>query len=363
MQVSVVHPQELGPRELAAWRAMQRSSRELLNPFLAPGFTLATGMVRSTTRVALLEEGADLVGFFPFDEGRLHVGRPIAPGVSDSQGVIHAPGFEWSVEDLLKKCRLDVWEFDHLIAEQLTAGNHKVARKRSPIIDVSGGYEKYAVERQQRSTKIFKSTLYKQRKLARDLGAVRFEFEVRNQEELRTLIRWKSAQFRRTGFRDPFSVRWIAALVWHLFETRDEGCSGILSVLYSSERMVAAHFGLRSESSLSCWFPVYDVNLARYSPGLSLHLKMVEAAAAAGLRHLDLGKGEEEYKQWLKTDDLTVGEGWIDRPSIVAVVRKVQRAPRRFASDLVLRHPGLRRVARKVRKQIRKHAGIVRSRK
>jgi CelD/BcsL family acetyltransferase involved in cellulose biosynthesis len=97
---------------------------------------------------------------------------------------------------------------------------------------------------------------------------------------------------------------------------------------------------------LSSWFPAYDMRFARYSPGLSLHFKMAEAAAAAGVRYLELGKGDERYKQSLKSGDLWVGEGWVDRPSAAAAVRRVTRAPRRRGVDFILRHPALRQKAR-----------------
>jgi CelD/BcsL family acetyltransferase involved in cellulose biosynthesis len=72
-------------------------------------------------------------------------------------------------------------------------------------------------------------------------------------------------------------------------------------VLSAGGRPVAIHFGLRSAATLACWFPSYDVALAKYSPGLMLHLFMVEAAATAGVHRLDLGKGDEEYKTVLGT--------------------------------------------------------------
>jgi CelD/BcsL family acetyltransferase involved in cellulose biosynthesis len=352
MNVSIVRPHDLGAPELATWRTMQRSSPELTNAFLSPAFTLAAGRIRPGARVAVLEEGRDVVGFFPFEQGRFRVGKPIAAGVSDSQGVIHAPGLEWNAQDLLRGCRLDVLEFDHLIASQMTRAGKHITRRSAPIIDVSRGYEWYVTERQRASKKIFKSTLYKQRKLERDVGELRFEFDNRDPQVLRVLMRWKSAQYRRTGRRDRFAIGWIGRLVWDLFETRSEGCAGTLSVLYSDERIVAAHFGLRSDFVLSCWFPAYDVSLARYSPGLSLHLRMAEAAATTGVRCLDLGKGGEEYKESLKTRDLPVGEGWIERPSAVALTRNIQRTPRRFAYHLLSRHPVLRHAARRALKQV-----------
>jgi len=323
-----------------------------MNAFLSPDFTLAAGRVRPGARVAVLEDGGEIVGFFPFERGRFRIGRPIATGVSDCQGVIHAPGFRWSTQDLLRGCDLDVWEFDHLLGSQAAWAGQHIAGRAAPLIDVSRGYELYIAERQRASKKIVKSTLYKQRKLDRDLGPTRFEFDVQDAQALRLLMKWKSAQYRRTGRRDRFAIGWIQRLVMDLFEARSAGCIGTLSVLYSDDRVVAAHFGLRSHFTLSCWFPAYDVGLAKYSPGLSLHLRMAEAAPAAGVRFLELGKGDEEYKESLKTGDVSVGEGWMERPSVIAVARRVQRSPRRFAFMFVSRHPRLRTGARNVLKRV-----------
>ena len=352
MKASVVRPQDLGAAELAAWRAMQRASPELVNPFLSPGFALAVGRLRPRARVAVLQDGQDVVGFFPFEQGPFRTGRPIGAGVSDSQGVVHVPGLEWSALELLRCCQLDVWEFDHLIADQIEPAARNVARRSSPIMDVSNGYDAYVAERQRTSKKVIKSTLYKGRKLERDLGATRFAYDADDPQALTALMRWKSDQYRRTGRRDRFAVDWIERLVWDLFETGSNGCTGTLSALYSGERMLAAHFGLRSDGCLACWFPAYDQSLARYSPGLLLHLRMADAAATAGLRYLDLGKGDEAYKQSLKTGDLTVGEGWIRRPSVGAVVQTVRRTPGRSASNFILSHPRLRQAARRTLKQV-----------
>jgi CelD/BcsL family acetyltransferase involved in cellulose biosynthesis len=141
-------------------------------------------------------------------------------------------------------------------------------------------------------------------------------------------------------------------LVRDLLETRAPGCSGTLSVLSAGGRPVAIHFGLRSAATLACWFPSYDVALAKYSPGLMLHLFMAEAAATAGLRRLDLGKGDDEYKTVLGNQQLTVAEGCVERPSAVAVARRLQRAPRRYATDFVLGRPALRGTARQLLRRV-----------
>jgi CelD/BcsL family acetyltransferase involved in cellulose biosynthesis len=346
MNVSVISPHELGASEIDAWRAMQRSTPALENPFLSPGFTLAAARIRPETRVAVLEDARQILGFFPFERTRHRIARPVAPGVSDRQGIVHVPSFEPDPVELLHKCNVDVWEFDHLLAAQIPAGQPSVRRRDSPIIDVSRGYETYAQQQRMRSKRTFSLTEYKQRKLGRDFGSVRLEFDAHDPQALRLLLRWKSAQYRRTGRRDRFAVGWIERLVWDLFERDHRGCNGTLTVLYVAERVVAAHFGLMSENSLSCWFPAYDLSLGKYSPGLVMFLMMADAAARADLHHLDLGKGDEPYKQSLKTGELAVAEGAAYRPSVAAVAHGVRRMPVRYVSDFVLSHGRLRRLAR-----------------
>ena len=75
--------------------------------------------------------------------------------------------------------------------------------------------------------------------------------------------------------------------------------------------------------------------------------RIAEAAAASGLFRIDLGKGHEKYKEQFKNRDIAVAEGWVDRPTPAAVLRRVQRMPRRFLVDFVLSRPALRRGARR----------------
>lgn len=163
----------------------------------------------------------------------------------------------------------------------------------------------------------------------------------RDPEALRTLMDWKSAQYRRTGRSDRFAHPWITHLVQQLFHTRSEQFAGILSVLYADGRPVAGHFGLRSGRVLACWFPAYDPAFSKYSPGLILHLRMAEAAAADGIAYLDLGRGQKEYKDSLKTRELAVSEGWVTRRHPIAIGHRARRAPVRALRNAVLARPEL----------------------
>ncbi|MBD0708629.1 MULTISPECIES: GNAT family N-acetyltransferase [unclassified Streptomyces] len=333
---------ELGTREVEAWRELRVKSGAPANPFMEPEFTQAVAAVRPRSRVAVWWEDGEPVGFFPYEKGPLGQGRAIGHGVSDCQGAVLRPGLHPAAQVLLRQCGLASWEFDNLESGQRVFEGAAVGEFASPVIDVGEGYQAYEALLRVQSPKFLRTTLAKERRLARGAhGDLRFVFDERDPAALRTLMRWKSAQYRRTGRRDRFAQEWITTLVHRLHALRAPGCSGVLSVLYAGDRPVAAHFGLRSATVLSCWFPAYDPEFAKYSPGLVLHLRMAEAAAAAGIGMLDLGRGSAEYKDALKTGELTVYEGAVVRPGPRASLHWLRREPARRAHAYVRARPAL----------------------
>ncbi|MGW0828070.1 GNAT family N-acetyltransferase [Streptomyces sp. NPDC002845] len=356
MDISVYRPGELTAADRAAWTALQSKSPlgsgpEPANPFLAPEFTLAVGRCRRGVRIAVVREGGEPVAFFPFQRTASGVGRAIGLGVSDCQGVVHRPDFDWDARELLRACGLAVWEFDHLAQGQAPFEAHATGTFPSPVMDVDQGYEAYLKQLRARSPKFTRTTLAKERKLGRDAGEVRYVHDERDPAALRTLMDWKSAQYRRTGRSDRFAQAWITQLVRQLFHSRSESFAGLLSVLYADGKPVAAHFGLRSDRVLACWFPAYDPAYAKYSPGLVMHLRMAEAAASDGIAYLDLGRGQKDYKESLKTRELTVSEGWVTRRHPVALGHRARRAPVRALRNTVVARPELFEQADKILKK------------
>jgi CelD/BcsL family acetyltransferase involved in cellulose biosynthesis len=344
MRLDVVTPAELGPAELAAWRRLQSANPGLANPFLAPEYTCAVGRARPDARVAVLQDGQEIVGFFPFHRRRLGTGTPIA--LSHAQALVHAPGLSWDPQELLRACGLAVWEFDRLLADQAPFAPFHKYPVANPVMDLRDGYDAYLERRRQASERV-RVALRKGRKMGRELGELRFEFDARDREGLAQVLRWKSAHYRRTGRRDRFASRWLAGLVDDLYELRAPGCTGSMSLLWAGDRLVAGHFGLRSERVLVSCFPTYDVAVSRYSPGWSLFLGMAEGAAGRGVHMLELGKGDEDYKQSLKTSDLALAEGWVQRRSLKAAARAAVREPPRRAIRFILDHPEVRRATRR----------------
>ncbi|MGW1162993.1 GNAT family N-acetyltransferase [Streptomyces sp. NPDC002513] len=363
MDIRVYRPGDLSAADRAAWTAFQskahlNGSPGLANPFLSPEFALAVGRTRRGVRIAVMYEDGEPAAFFPFQRTAAGVGRAVGLGVSDCQGLVHRPGFGWDAHELLRACGLAVWEFDHLVEGQQPFEAEASGTFPSPVMDVDQGYESYLRRLREQSPKFTRTTLAKERKLGRDAGGVRYVHDERDPAALRTLMTWKSAQYRRTGRSDRFAHPWINGLVHQLFHTRSEPFAGILSVLYAQDRPVAAHFGLHTERVLACWFPAYDPEFAKYSPGLVLHLRMAEAAAADGIAYLDLGRGQKEYKDSLKTRELSVSEGWVTRRHPVALGHRARRAPVRALRNAVLSRPELFEPADRILKRM----GKIRSR-
>ncbi|MEU1531051.1 GNAT family N-acetyltransferase [Streptomyces fagopyri] len=363
MDIRVYRPGELSTADRAAWTALQskahlNGSPELANPFLSPEFTLAVGRCRRGVRIAVAREDGEPAAFFPFQRSTTGVGRAVGLGVSDCQGLVHRPGFTWDAQDLLRECGLAVWEFDHLAEGQRPFETGASGSFPSPVMDVDQGYETYLRQLRARSPKFTRTTLAKERRLGRDAGEVRYVHDERDPAALRTLMDWKSAQYRRTGRSDRFAHAWINHLALQLFHTRSESFAGILSVLYADGKPVAAHFGLRTERVLACWFPAYDPAFAKYSPGLIMHLRMAEAAAADGIAYLDLGRGQKEYKDSLKTRELSVSEGWVTRRHPVAVGHRARRAPVRALRNMVLSRPEFFEPADRILKRMGKIRSI-----
>jgi len=345
MKITVVHPSELGPAEVARWCELQEGLPALGSPFLSPGFTLAVAALQPRARVAVLTEGGRIVGFFPFERRGPRYGVPVAAGLTDSQGLVHAAGLQWDAQELLAACGLDVWEFDRLVDGQQPFAAYERLREPSPVIDLRDGAPAVLSRLRADSSRFSDKLPRQQRRLARELGPLRFEFGSRDPETLHTLMAWKSAQYQRTGRSDRFARPWIVRLLEDLQRTDRHGLSLVLSTLYAGDTPVAAHVGLRTGPVLAGWFPAYDARFGVYSPGMLHRLHLIEAAAAAGVTSIELGRGTKESKELFKSGDQVVAEGAVVRRPLGSAMYLVRRAPERRLRQAVLDDPRLYRAA------------------
>jgi len=336
-KVHVVQGACLSPRQLQAWDQIQQTVPGLESPYFRPEFTQQVAAVRDDVEVGILEEGNDICGFFPYQRGAWRVGYPVGGRLSDFQAVIALPHAVWDARELVQACGLRSWRFHHLLAAQQPFAPYQESTAVSPVMDLSEGFEAYCRRAQ---SSVIPQVQRKTRKLEREVGPLRFDFQSGEREALLTIRQWKSQQYRESEIVDPFTFDWITQLVEQIFERREPQFSGVLSTLHAGDRLVAAHFGMRSGSVLHWWFPAYDREFARYSPGSILLLEIARAAESQGIRRIDLGKGEETYKTWFSTGAIALASGIVGESPLVRALRHGWRrvrdsrwmSPARFAA-------------------------------
>lgn len=305
MTVRVIEGRCLRGAEVRAWAEIQAAQPEFANPYFCPEFTQAMACVRDDVCVAILEQRGEPVGFFPFHKLGDGAAEPIGGRLSDYEAVIVRAEIEWRVEDLFRAAGIRCWPFRHLLECQEQFRPYRTVGTRSFVLDLSSGFDAYAEELRARGSQ----AIGKIERLAGSLEALTLDLDSRSAEDLEWLIGCKSEQYRRSGRTDRFEIPWIREAIVTLHGTHCPRFSGMLSVLKAGGQIVAAHFGMRSQSVWHYWFPCYHVGFGRYSPGLILLLEMARAAPGMGFRSIDLGAGEADYKTRFSNASVPLARG------------------------------------------------------
>lgn len=344
MRFRVVKVSDLDAGLLARWKSLQSRDPALGSPFFAPEFTVAVGNARDDVEIALIEEGAAVVGILPFHCGLDRIGRAIGLHLSDFHGLIADPQLEIHVPDLLRACRLVAWDFDHLLAHQTAFSRYHRVTETSPFADVSNGFESYVAAKKTSGTQIFSQCGTKERRLSRDVGPLRFDVDSHARQDFETVLKWKSAQYNVSGVDDVLAADWIRRTLQNLAACRSAELTGCVSMLYAGDKPVAGHLGIASQGAWHYWFPAYDRDFAKYSTGLSLLVQMLKSAGAGRPSVIDFGKGDQRYKEQLKTGDRVIASGSVELAGPLRFRRTVRR--------LIAGVPGSRELRDFVKRQV-----------
>lgn len=348
MNIRVTKFETLTHDEIAIWSEIQRLETSLDSPYFRPEFTRAVAGVRNDVEVAVLEESGIPVGFLPFQRSSWNAGRPIGGGLSDFHGLVARSGITCDPLELLRACGLSTWHFSHLVAGQTWLAPYVRHVAHSPYICIPDGMDAYVQLRA--SGRCFMARYgQKKRKLAREIGPVQCEFHQPDPAILDMCIYWKREQYWRTSELDIFGFSWIRNLLTNLLEYVGEDFSAVVSVLRAGDRIAAIHFGMRSQGVFHSWFPTYNVELAKYSPGFLHWVELMKSAQAHGIRRIDLSKGQEGFKRRIQSGAARVAEGTVDAQIGTAVLRQVFLSARDRLRDSPLGAP-VRTPARIVRR-------------
>lgn len=315
------------------WRTLQDSNPELASPCFAPEFTQAVAAARSDVEIAVIEQVSEVAAIFPYQRRPGARGIPVGGIVSDYQGLICRPDFSCDPRELLKACGLISWDFDRLLATQESFKPFHKLCEPSALIDLSQGYESYVAQRRAAGTEQIKKCMNLMRRLELEIGPVNFIPHSPDTNTLLQVLRWKSNQYCKTGWRDLFALKWGRSLAERIHATQSESFAGMLSLLYAGDHLLAGHVGMRSRAVWHYWFPAYDPKFAKYSPGLLLLLRMAEHAPQIGLRTIDLGTGMTLYKRRLMNASVSVAEGSVERPSWLSLMRGMRRKAKQLVAS------------------------------
>jgi CelD/BcsL family acetyltransferase involved in cellulose biosynthesis len=338
MKVSLISGEELKGELIAKWEELRRSNPALGSPYFYVEFTQVVAAARKDTEVAVIEDNGRVAAFLPFHRmGR--AGKPVGSILCDYQGLICAPDFSIDAHKLLRSCRLDAYDFDHLVCSQARLASYQLAAEPSPQMDLTQGYEAYVRERRAAGSELITNLMRKTRKIEREVGPLRFVSHSDDRACFTEVIGWKSRQYLETGVADLFEMGWFRRVVEGVHRTQTPQFGGRLSLLYAGDRLVAGHMGMQAGPVWHYWFPAYDPVYAKYSPGLILLLKLAELAAGQGVRIIDLGKGMYTYKVQLMNASAELVVGSAELPSLLRLRRFCDRELRRLIKRTGLAKP------------------------
>jgi CelD/BcsL family acetyltransferase involved in cellulose biosynthesis len=336
LQVRVVKPTQLTPAELATWGEWQAAQPAYSSPYFRPEFTQAVDRVRDDVEVAVLSHAARTVGFFPFQRGKLNLGKPVGGKLCDFHGAIVEPGLNFDPAQVIGGAKLAAWDFEHVpaaLTPYLRYEQTTKPRERAPGLELRDGYAGWCELRREQGSQVVSKTMQKVRKLAREQGELTLELQTHSSEVMDKLLEWKSAQYLQTGLTDVFSFPWTRSLIEQLLAPQGAEFGGWMSVLRSGSRIVAITYSLRSRHVAHAWFTAYDRELSAYSPGLVHFLKLAEAWPQVGVTRFELGKGDERFKWNLATDSQEMIEGVVARRSLAVWLRSTYRATRTWVNE------------------------------
>jgi CelD/BcsL family acetyltransferase involved in cellulose biosynthesis len=312
----ILRPSELDAGLAEKWHEWRRVADVYQSPFFSMEFAQAVGEVRSDARVAIFGNPRQPTGLLPFQLFNRRTIVPIGGSYNDLHGVIgHVEGNN-DFSTLLRSLNTDRFRF-HAMVDNTTAsiGKHSYGSTSGFLADLSAhpnGYVAFLETTRQTICKQRKKT----RKMIKDLGPLRLEFDCRDSKVLDRVIDLKRAQYRRTHIFDLLSVPWAQQLIRVLHERHEGTCRGLLSVLYAGDSLVAGHYGLIEGSMMHYWFPVYDYRYHQYSPGTALFLSIAEEAARFGVKKIDFGYGEQPYKVKVTDTVYELPFGCVDRSTV-----------------------------------------------
>jgi CelD/BcsL family acetyltransferase involved in cellulose biosynthesis len=339
----VVTPSRLTAEEREIWRTICAGDPTLSGPFFSPVFAEAAERAGVDARVCIIEDDGRIAAFFPFQFANslsrwLGAGMRIGGEISDHFGMIAPPGFSISERELLRLCGLSSFYFTHLDEAQLRHGLHGERPEIGLLVRMERGGAARWEEICANDKMLAGDTKRKVRRITEKFGPLNFEFQIADPHPaLDRLIEIKRRQYARTNSGDSLGDAWKRRMLHDLADSQAPDCEGVLSVLSAGNEYLASHFGIRGRSDMHYWFPVYNIEHEKLSPGRLIYKYLVEAADAHGFKTLDNGAGDTRAKRDFSNASMTYYRGTWQRPGLKSLFTGAGMSARWRAQALLRR--------------------------
>jgi CelD/BcsL family acetyltransferase involved in cellulose biosynthesis len=324
---------DLSAAEVEEWERLSREEPHNGSPFLSVHFAQAIAQSGVDARVCVMHDECGIAAFFPHLYSNLwnrtwKVAQRIGGELTDSFGLVARNDFRITNDELLRLAKINYLSFSHLDEAQLRYGltaeqpriglRAKLDPSTVPTLMSVGSVTKHYL----------KDSEKRRRKIVDELGPLRFEFdtEVDRNNTLDMLIGQKRAQYQSTKVPDALKDGWKRETLHKLLNYKFDTCRGVLSTLYAGDTWVASHFGIMGNGILNLWFPVYNPECAKYSPGRLLLHHIVESCRDHGFDTLDRGEGDTPRKREIANEEYYLYRGvWKNGSALSHVLHGLDR--------------------------------------
>lgn len=322
MPVEVVRPSQLSKADLAAWRALQQTSREFDSPFLSPDWALAVEAAEgpeSTARVVINRDDDRARAFFPVSIP-FQTARPLGGVMCDYQGCVAEPGCAIDPVAIIGALGVTRFDFANMLRSQTAFAPSFKGVLPAYSADLTQGFERYSV------------WMGGNEGVLGDLQGLRTELEaLHGPLRYRALSRSRADLEQMLAWREEPMEPWAERLIDALFAGREQAFGGGLFTLHCGDTLIAAQFYLRGQRTLHAWLCGHDRARDRFWPGLLLSAGIMRWMDGKPYDTLDFGVGGAFSGRSLCNVVRNVGVGSIAHPAPANLLRNAAQRMRQAA--------------------------------
>ncbi len=319
MRTKIVSIEDISAKQIVQWNKWACPNGKLVSPYFRFEFAETVARARPDVRVAVIEEDGETVGFFPHHTPHGGIVRPIGAPMSDYQGIIAADPDRIARKALVRAAGGSALVYDNWHGLTASPAAKTDAPAHSHIADLGTDGAAFLESRRALHKDHFKKAARRARAAERDFGPLRVALGDPDGIAFEALAEWKQNQYRDTGKLNVFGIDWVQRVLGDLRRREGQEFSGLTAALWFGDRLAAVEFGLVAADIYHSWFPAYDPELSRYSPGLLLLHGLMDKAPGRGLQRIDLGSGGDHYKKYYANAAAPLAPGRVLAPGLAAL--------------------------------------------